>query len=34
MGKFRMHGYEDWGLSNFATNGNEQLFALNILNMT
>lgn len=26
MGKFRMHGYEDWGLSNFATNENEQLF--------
>ena len=26
MGKLRMHGYEGWGLSDFATNENEQLF--------
>ena len=26
MGKLRMHGYEGWGLGDFATNKNEQLF--------
>ena len=26
MGKNRLHGYEDWGIYEFATNGEEQLF--------